>query len=93
MLRMGNLTPEKFSERVGTEFTAEEIQALQVMRSGNAILTGPDDFHIFSDPGLSITVGSRDAKCIPIFVASNARKTWNRSVDIDLDEAWKAAEL
>lgn len=87
-LRMGNLTPAQFAERVGSEFTADELLELAGMRSGNATLAGPNDFHIFCDPSISVTIGSRDCAALELFKAANARKQFNRPVDFDLDEAW-----
>lgn len=88
MLRLGNLTPEQFAERVGTEFTADELAILAAARSGRAQLTGPEDFHIFDSPSISVTVGSLDAAVLGVFIAANERATYNREVNFELDDEW-----
>lgn len=89
LLRIGNLSPQQFAERVGTEFTAGELKLLGRARSGNAVLTGPNDFHIFDKPGISVTVGSRRCEALEIFKAANSRKEFNRPVQFDLDDRWR----
>lgn len=87
-LRLGNLTPQEFATKVGTEFTAEEMDTLRAARSGQATLTGPEDFHIFDAPAISVTLGSRTAAVIDIFKAAHERQPFNREVAFDLDESW-----
>lgn len=87
-LRLGNLTPEQFAERVGSEFTEQEAAYLRSVASGNANLAGPDDFHIFERPSISVTVGSPTTHVLDVFKAANARKPFNREVSFDLDNRW-----
>ena len=92
-IRLGNLSPREFGERVGSPFTGTEIAYLTERWSGNARLSGPEDFHIFDSPTISVTVGSRKADVLAVFVAANSRKPFNREVDFDLDDDWtKGAE-
>jgi hypothetical protein len=90
IIRFGNLTPREFAQRVGAEFTTEELRHLTALRSGNAKLTGPQDFHIFEDP-LCITVGSVDSHAMEIFTAANARHGFEKRVPVALDQEWKEA--
>lgn len=87
-LRFGNLTPEAFAERVGASFTPAELDTLNHFWSQNAKLTGPDQFHIFDDPSITISIGSVDALPLQVFQAANARKPFNRPVDFYLDKEW-----
>ncbi len=89
-LRMGNLSPEQFAERVGTEFTAEEIAELRSVWSQNAELTGPEDWHIFDSPTISVTVGRPGGRALATFIRANDRRPFNRRVDFDLDARWKS---
>lgn len=89
---MGNLSPDEFALRVGTEFTDNELSALRGYRSGLAKLTGPDDFHIFDSPIISVTVGSAESVVLDIFTAANERSSFNRQVDFDLDSAWRGEQ-
>ena len=89
MVRLGNLTPERFAEKVETEFTKEELDYLRSVRTGRANVTGPDDFHIFEHPAISVTVVSVDSRVIEVFMAANDRAEFNRRVHIDLDAGWK----
>jgi hypothetical protein len=57
-LRFGNLTVAEFAERVGTEFTAEELALLESYRTSTASFAEPDKFHIFDDPAISISIGA-----------------------------------
>jgi hypothetical protein len=88
-LRLGNLSPTQFAEHVGTEFTNDEAAYLQSVWSQNAALTGPDDFHIFSDPAISITVGSASSRTLEVFKAANSRTQFNREITFDLDEQYQ----
>lgn len=88
-LRMGNLSPENFADRVDTHFTNEEIDQLRAAWSQRADLTGPEDWHIFDSPSISITVGRATARVVAILVRANDRRPFNRQVDIDLDDRWK----
>ena len=88
-LKLGNLSPEKFAERVGTAFTDDELSYLHSVWSKWAGLTGPDDFHIFDDPTISIHIGSATGKTIDVFKTANTRSTFNRPVQFSLDEDWK----
>lgn len=88
-LKFGNLSPEKFAERVGTEFTPDELVHLRSVWSMNATLTGPEDFHIFDDPTISVDIGSVESRTVVIFAAANARKEFNREVSFYLQEEWK----
>lgn len=87
-LRMGNLSPEQFAEKVGTEFTAEEVATLRACWSQQATLTGPNDWHAFDDPAISVTVGSRESPMVAIATAASARKPFNRPVTFDQDRRW-----
>lgn len=90
MLRLGNLSPEAFAERVGAEFTPEEVAYLRSVWSQKAALVGPDDFHIFDDPAISVTVGAPSSRTVAVFQAANERKPFNRELSVYLDEQWKA---
>lgn len=87
-LRFGNLTPEAFAERVGTSFTPAELDTLNHFWSQNAKLTGADQFHIFDDPSITISIGSVDALPLQVFQAANARQPFNRPVSFYLDKEW-----
>lgn len=84
-IKFGNLSPLSFASRVGTEFTAAELETLGHFWSQNATLTGPDQFHIFDDPAITIHVGSVDALPLDVFKAANARKPFNRPVSFYVD--------
>lgn len=88
-LKLGNLSPEQFATRVGSEFTPDEITYLKSVWSRNATLTGPDDFHIFDNPAISIHVGSATTKTLDVFKAANARKQFNDEISFHLDEEWQ----
>lgn len=88
-LRFGNLSPEAFAAAVGTQFTPEEIAALRACWSQQATLTGPNDWHVFHDPGISVTVGSTNSPMLEIAKAADARQPFQRKVDFELDEGWK----
>lgn len=92
MLRLGNLSPEEFAERVDTVFTPDELEHLNKVRSGFANLTSADDFHIFDSPAVAVSVGSADARVLQIFRDANTRAPFNREVPFDIDEGWKHAE-
>jgi len=88
-LRLGNMSPEAFAEKVGAEFTEEEMTHLKSVWSQQASLTGAEDFHIFEAPAISITVGSAGSKTIKVFAAANQRKVFNREITIHLDSEWE----
>ena len=87
-LKFGNLSPEKFAERVGSAFTDDESTYLRSVRSQNAALTGPDDFHIFDDPSITVHIGSATGPTVDVFLAANTRSTFNRPVQFSLDAEW-----
>ena len=87
--RMGNLSPEAFADRVGAVFTPEEIAELRATWSQEARLTGPEDWHIFDAPSVTVTVGRPTARALAIFVAANDRQPFNRHVPVDLDAGWR----
>lgn len=88
-LRMGNMSPGEFAEAVDTEFTDDELSILREHHSGHARLEGAEDWHIFTDPAIVISVGSVGNKAMEVFAAADARKTFNRPVQVVLDQAWK----
>lgn len=88
-LKFGNLSPEEFAKRVGSEFTEDEIAELRSVWSRNATLTGPEDFHIFEDPSITVHIGSPFARAVEIFRAANGRKEFNQEISFHLDEGWK----
>jgi hypothetical protein len=85
---MGNLSPEEFAGRVGADFTHEEIAVLRSTWSRMADLSGPEDWHIFDSPSISITVGNPTARALAILVRANDRHPSTRLVDVDIDERW-----
>lgn len=87
-LKLGNLYPEEFAERVGTEFTSDELAYLRGVWSQKAALTGPDDFHIFDDPSISIHIGSVTSRVVEVFKAANDRSPFNRAIPFSLDIEW-----
>ena len=92
LLRFGNLSPEELAGHVGAVFTDEEITYLRSVWSKHATLTGPDDWHAFDDPAVSIHVGSAESETVRVLQASNARATWTREVHVYVDEAWRTDE-
>ena len=91
-LRFGNLSPERFAARVDSEFTPDELEYLGSVWSQNATLTGPDDFHIFEDPAIAISIGSTTSRTLEVFKAANSRKVFNREVDFNLDDKFGVTE-
>jgi len=89
-LKMGNLGPADFARRVGSEFTDDELEYLRGVWSQKAELTGPEDFHIFDSPAISIHIGSATGRVVEIFKAADARKSFNQPIQFYLDEGWKA---
>lgn len=81
-LRFGNLTMRQFADKVEADFTAEELATLESQRTDTAEFTDPTKFHIFDDPGISISIGSEciAAGTLGIFEAANARKTFKVEV-------------
>lgn len=88
-LRLGNLTPEEFADRVGAHFTADEFATLHQHWSPAATLTGPDQFHIFEHPHIAITVGSPTASVIAVFADANARSEFTRPIGVFEDQEWR----
>ena len=88
-IRLGNLTPRQLADRVGLTFTKPEMDALNNARSGKARLTGPEDFHIFEHPAISITIGSTKSVALAILLAANIRKPATQQISVSLDEEWK----
>ena len=91
-LKLGNLSPEEFANRVGSAFTDDELAYLRSVWSQKATLTSPGDFHIFDDPTISIHIGSATGQTVDTFVAANTRSTFNRPVQFGLDECWREAD-
>lgn len=91
-IRLGNLSPEQFADRVGAEFTSDELAELHSVWSQWAELTGPEDFHIFDAPTIFVTIGSVSSRAVEIFKAANARKTFNREVTFGLDDRFKGGD-
>lgn len=80
-IKFGNLTVREFAEKVGTEFTDEEVEILESHRSDPATFDDPDKFHIFLDPAISINIGAEAFESTKaIWVAANARKPFNREI-------------
>lgn len=81
IIKFGNLTVRQFAERVGAEFTPEELELLESHRTDTAGFTDPGKFHIFEDPAISIHIGSAaQVELLPVFSAANARRTFNREI-------------
>ena len=81
LIRFGNLTVQQFADKVGADFTADEIAALESQRTDHAEFTDPAKFHIFDDPAVCIVIGTeaeRDA--LPVFCAADGRRSFNRQV-------------
>lgn len=89
-LKLGNLSPKNFAEIVESEFNEDELKELNDAWSQKAELTGPEDFHIFKDPSITIHIGSVESRALEIFKAANARKQFNREISFHLDDRWKA---
>lgn len=89
LLKLGNLSIEKFAKIVEAEFTKEELIHLNESWSQNASLSADEDFHIFEDPCISIHIGSNESDTLKIFVAANNRKEFNREISFHLDQEWK----
>jgi len=89
-LKFGNLSPEKFAEKVGATFTDDELSYLHSVWSQKAALIGSNDFHIFDDPAISIHVGSTTGPTVDVFLAANTRSTFNRPVQFFLDADWRS---
>jgi len=87
-LKFGNLSPEKFAERVGSAFTDEELAYLHSVWSQNAALVGLDDFHIFDDPSITVHIGSVASRVVDVFVAADTRLPFNREIQFSLDAEW-----
>ena len=80
-IRFGNLTLEKFAEKVGADFTAEELATLNECRTDLANFTDPDKFHIFDHPAVVVVIGKRAmAATEHIWVAADTRAKFNREV-------------
>lgn len=91
LIRLGNLSAAELEAKAGLEFTDEERAELEAARSGQAKLTGPEDWHAFDNPGVSITIGSADSRARHIFEAANAREKADFILPVYLDEEWKVA--
>ncbi len=91
--KLGNLSPEEFAKRVGTEFTADEIARLKEHWSQKADLMGPEDWHVFDAPTVSVHIGSVTCGAVDVFRAADARRPFNRAVRFSLDERWKEPAL
>jgi len=92
-LKLGNLSPERFAERVGSEFTDDELTYLRSVWSQKAALVGPDDFHIFDDPTISAHIGSATSRTVEVFKAANARSPFDRAVQFSLDDDWESGDV
>lgn len=81
LMVLGNLTVRQFAERVGAEFTDEEVERLELYRTNTAEFSDTAKFHIFDSPAINVYVGEVALKeAVPIFVAANERKKFNREV-------------
>lgn len=87
-IKFGNLSPEAFAAQVGATFTQDELAHLHQVWSQQGKLVGPEDFHVFDDPAISIHVGSVDSRTVEVFQAANARTEFNRPVQFYLDDEW-----
>ena len=87
LIKFGNVSPKEFAERVGSEFTADEMVHLEAVWSRNAELQSAEDFHIFDDPAISIHIGAADSRTVEVFKAANERRTFGCPVMFYLDNA------
>lgn len=90
LLRMGNLSAAELEAKTGLEFSNDERAALMASRSGQAKLTGPEDWHAFDSPGISVSIGSATSQARYIFEAADIRKKANIEIPIYVDEGWKS---
>lgn len=88
-IRLGNLSAAELEAKTGLEFTDEERAELEAARSGQAALTGPEDWHAFDMPGVSITIGSVSSRARHIIEGADMRKKANFAIVVYLDEEWK----
>jgi hypothetical protein len=81
-LKLGNLTVTQFAEKVGAEFTEEEVALLETHRSDLAEFSDPNAFHIFDTPAISIHIGQVAAtnEVLDVFKRANARRAFNREI-------------
>ena len=80
-IRFGNLTVTHFAQRVGAEFTPEEIETLESYRTEEAEFSDPNKFHIFEDPAVCVVIGPVALEATKsIWVGADARKQFNRPV-------------
>lgn len=92
-LRMGDLRPAEFAERVGAEFTPDELALLEAHYEPNASFDGPRGLHIFDDPAISMTVGAETLNQIrDVLIESNDRRSWNRDVPIYPNASFKGGD-
>lgn len=89
LLRMGNLSAVELEAKTGWSFTGDERAELEANRSGSAKLTGPEDWHAFDSPGVSISIGSANSRARHIFESADIRKQAGIKLPIYLDEEWK----
>lgn len=80
-LRMGNLTVRQFADRVNADFSDNEVEFLEDLRTDVAQFEDSNRFHIFDDPAISVVVG-REAMpaVIDTFTTANSRRAFTREV-------------
>lgn len=88
-IRLGNLSAAELEAKTGLEFTDEERAELEAARSGQAKLTGAEDWHAFDTPSVSITIGSVSSRARHIIEGADLRKKANFAIAVYLDEEWK----
>ncbi len=88
-IRLGNLSAAELEAKTGLEFTDAEREELEAARSGQAKLTGAEDWHAFDTPGISITIGYQFSRARQILEAADLRKKATIALPIYLDEEWK----
>jgi len=80
-IRFGNMTVDQFAAAVGAKFTPVQSATLESYRSDRAEFTDPDKFHIFDDPAITISIGSKAlAETKAIWLAANELSPFKREV-------------
>lgn len=83
-VRFGNLTVKAFIEKTDADFTDDEIEKLESMRSDRAQDTPSGKFHIFADPSIGFVVSKEISKeVVGILKAANTRKVFNKQVYVE----------
>lgn len=88
-IKFGNLSPQAFAEKVGAQFTPDELEHLESVWSQQTKLTSAEDFHIFDNPAISVHIGATDSRTVEVFSSANDRTAFNRPVTFYLDNDWQ----